>query len=114
MDALAYNEAFAMSAPRTNYVPIMIPQQQQQEEKVVQPVQQDSRPSFWDMLQQSMGMGLATELLMVAVAQQPTFITTNQNDQLLRHEYLYDQLLCNHDPPLNEQEEGHRINQQTL
>jgi len=52
-----------MSAPRTNYVPIMLPQQQQQEQKVVQPQQQqDNTPSFWDMLQQSIGMGLANRI----------------------------------------------------
>jgi hypothetical protein len=47
--------------------------------------------------------------LLLVVAAQPTFITTNQNDQLLRHEYL----LCNHNPSLHEHKEGYRINQQT-
>ena len=63
MNALAFNQALAMSAPHTNYVPIMLPQQQQQEQKVVQPQQQqDNTPSFWDQLQQSIGMGIANRI----------------------------------------------------
>lgn len=65
MDALAYNQALAMSAPHTNYVPITNTNPvQNQDPVVVQPqvVQQDNKPSFWDMLQQSIGFGIAGRL----------------------------------------------------
>jgi hypothetical protein len=58
-DPLAYNEAISMSMPRTNYVPII--NTQQKDPIVVQPqvIQQDNKPSFWDIVQQGMGYGIA-------------------------------------------------------
>jgi hypothetical protein len=65
MDSLAFNQALAMSAPHTNYVPITNTNPvQNQDPVIVQPqvVQQDNKPSFWDMLEQSIGFGIAGRL----------------------------------------------------
>ncbi len=58
-DPLAYNEAISMSTPHTNYVPVI--NTQQSDPVVVQPqvIQQDTRPSFWDIVQQGLGYGIA-------------------------------------------------------